>query len=136
MSQLANVKVITAALLMSVLVFVSATGSIVVAQPAPRYVVSAVDLEIAPDQIEPFIAALKENASATIQELGCRQYDVLQSPTNPNQIFIYEVYENEAAVQAHRASEHFKKYLATTGKMVVKRQSRPMVPIMRNVKPN
>jgi (4S)-4-hydroxy-5-phosphonooxypentane-2,3-dione isomerase len=136
MSQMILRKASAAALLTSALVFVSANESIVVAQPAPRYAASAVDLEISPDQIEAFIAALKENAAATIQEPGCRQYDVLQSPANPNQIFIYEVYENGAAVEAHRASEHFKKYLATTGKMVVKRQSRPMTSIVRNVKPN
>ena len=124
-----------AALLTSALVFVPANRD-VVAQPAPRYAVSAVDLEIAPDQIEAFIAALKENAAATIREPGCRQYDVLQSPANPHQIFIYEVYENGAAVDAHRASAHFKKYQAATGKMVVKRQSRPMTSILRNVKPD
>jgi len=129
-------KASAAALLASALVFVSVHDGIVAAQPAPRYAVSAVDLEIAPDQIEAFIAALKENAAATIREPGCRQYDVLQSAANPNQILIYEVYENSAAVEAHRASEHFKKYQAATGKMIVKRQSRPMTTIVRNVKPN
>jgi len=126
----------SAAALLSALVFVSANVGIAAAQPAPRYAVSAVDLEIAPDQIEAFLAALKENAAATIREPGCRQYDVLQSTANPNQILIYEVYESSAAVDAHRASEHFKKYQAATGKMVVKRQSRPMATIVRNVRPN
>jgi quinol monooxygenase YgiN len=49
--------------------------------------------------------------------------------TNPNQIFIYEAYENDAAVAAHRASDHFKKYVAATKDMVVKRLSRPMVAV-------
>jgi (4S)-4-hydroxy-5-phosphonooxypentane-2,3-dione isomerase len=83
-----------------------------------------------------FLEALKENGAATIKEAGCRQYDISQSASNPNQIFIYEVYENEAAVQAHRASDHFKKYLATTKDMVVKRQARPMVSVARYSKAN
>jgi quinol monooxygenase YgiN len=97
------------------------------AQNAPRYMVSAVDLEIAPAQLDKFLEALRENGASTIKEPHCRQYDILQLISEPNQIHIYELYENEAAVQAHRASDHFKKYRATTKDMVVKSQSRPMV---------
>jgi quinol monooxygenase YgiN len=135
MLQITAWKFAVAALLTSALM-VGGTERLAFAQPAPRHVISAVDLEISPDQLQAFIAAIKENAAATIQEPGCRQYDVLQSTANPNHISIYEVYESDAAVQAHRASEHFKKYLATTGKMVVKRQSRPMTSIARNTKPD
>jgi quinol monooxygenase YgiN len=99
------------------------------AQNAARFSASAVDLEIAPGELDHFLAALKENAAATIKEPGCRQYDILASATNPNQIFIYEAYENDAAVAAHRASDHFKKYVAATKDMVVKRLSRPMVAV-------
>lgn len=133
MLQITSWKFAVVALLTSTLMFVERTAF---AQPAPQYVISAVDLEISPDHLQAFIAAVKENAAATIQEAGCRQYDVIQSTTNPHQISIYEVYENDAAVQAHRASGHFKKYLATTGKMVVKRQSRPMTSVARHIKPN
>jgi quinol monooxygenase YgiN len=132
-----SVRVQTAAiaLLASTLLVVMATHN-GATQTGPQYVISAVDLEIAPPELEKFIEALKENGAATIKEAGCRQYDILQSASNPNQIFIYEVYENEAAVQAHRASDHFKKYLATTKDMVIKRQSRPMVSVARYLKAN
>lgn len=99
------------------------------AQGTSPFMASAVDLEIMPTELAKFLAALKENGAATITEPGCRRYDILQSTTNPNQIFIYEVYENEAAVQAHRATDHFKKYLAVTKDMVAKRQSRPMTTV-------
>jgi autoinducer 2-degrading protein len=110
------------------------TAAIGPAHAAPPFVASAVDLEIAPDQLDKFRAALKENGAATIREPGCRRYDILQSAPNPNQIFIYEVYANQAAVQAHRETEHFKKYVAATKDMVVKRQSRPMVAVDSYVK--
>ncbi len=99
------------------------------AQGTTPFVASAVDLEIVPTELAKFLAALKENGAATITEPGCRRYDILQSTTNPNHIFIYEVYENEAAVQAHRATDHFKKYMAVTKDMVAKRQSRPLTSV-------
>jgi autoinducer 2-degrading protein len=95
--------------------------------PSPPYVATVVDLEVVPAELERFLAALKENAAATIKEPGCRRYDFMQSATNPSQILIYEVYENAAAVQVHRDTEHFKRYVAVTKDMVAKRQSRPMV---------
>ena len=105
------------------------------AQNAPGYRANAVDLEIAPAQLDKFLEAIKENASSSVKEPGCRQFDVVQSTTDPNQILLYEVYENEAAVQTHRATDHFKKYMATTKDMVVKRLSRPMVTVATYAKP-
>jgi len=104
-------------------------------QSAQRYV-QVVDYEIAPAQLEKFMEALKENGAATIKEAGCLQLDMSQSASNPNQILIYEVYENEAAVQAHRASDHFKKYVATTKDMFVNRQIKPIVSVVRYSKAN
>jgi len=54
--------------------------------------VSAVDLEIAPAQLDKFLEALRENGASTIKEPACRQYDILQLISEPNQIHIYEVY--------------------------------------------
>lgn len=96
------------------------------AQSSPPFVASAVELEIAPADLDAFLAILKANGAESIKEPGCRRYDILQSATNPNQVFIFEVYDNEAAVQAHRTTEHFKAYIAATRSMVVKRQSRPL----------
>jgi autoinducer 2-degrading protein len=103
---------------------------------APRYVATVVDLEIAPGELDKFLAALRTNAAATIKEPGCLRYEILQSPGNPTQILIFEAYENEAAVQAHRAADHFKAYQAATKDLVVKRQSRPMVSVASFAKGN
>jgi (4S)-4-hydroxy-5-phosphonooxypentane-2,3-dione isomerase len=107
----------------------------VAAQSAQRYV-QLVDYEIAPAHLEKFVEALKENGAATIKEPGCLQFDFSQSASNPNQIFIYEIYENEAAAQAHRASDHFKKYVAMTKDMAINRQIRPMVSVVHYAKAN
>jgi quinol monooxygenase YgiN len=44
------------------------------------------------------------------KEAGCRQYVVHQHRDNLRQFLVYEVYDNEAALQAHRDSAHFQKY--------------------------
>jgi len=99
------------------------------AQSATPQRISAVDLEIVPEHLTKFLEALKENGAATIKEPGCIRYDIVQSATNSNQILIYEVYADEAAVAFHRGTPHFKKYQEVTKDMVSKRQSRPMVSV-------
>jgi quinol monooxygenase YgiN len=103
------------------------------AQSAAPYI-NAVDLDIVPAALERYKAAITENAAATVKEPGCRQFDILVLASNPNHVFLYEVYDSEVAFQAHRASEHFKKYAGITAEMVAKRESRPMTPIAFNAK--
>lgn len=98
--------------------------------------INAVDLDIVPAQQDAYLAAIKENSEAAIQEPGCKEFNILVLGDDPNHLFLFEVYENEAAFQAHRASEHFKKYAALTANMVAKRVSRPMGAIGMNAKPH
>jgi autoinducer 2-degrading protein len=120
-------------LLRSAVLVLALTG-VARAQTPPPFVATVVELEVAPAELDKFLAALKENAAASIKEPGCRRYDFMQSASAPNQIWIYEVYENAAAVQAHRETEHFKKYVAATKDLVLKRQSRPMLGILSQSK--
>lgn len=121
------------ALFVAAAMIVPAPGERAAAQSAAPYI-NAVDLDIVPAELEKYKEAIKENAAATVKEPGCRQFDVLVLAGNPNHIFLYEVYDNEAAFQAHRASDHFKKYAALTGTMVAHRDSRPMSPVAFNSK--
>ena len=108
-------------------------GQRAAAQSAPSYF-NAFDLDIVPAEMDKFIAAIKENGAATVKEPGCRQFDILVLASNPSHVFLYEVYDNEAAYKAHRETDHFKKYAATTANMVAKREARPMTPVALNAK--
>jgi len=101
------------------------------AQSAGMYV-NAVDLDIVPAERENFLAAIKENGAAAAKEPGCRRFDILNLASDPNHFFLYEVFDNEAAFKAHRETDHFKKYIATTGKMVAKRDARQMSVVAGN----
>jgi quinol monooxygenase YgiN len=109
-------------------------GRHVAAQSSGPYV-NAVDLDIVPAERANYLAAILENGAAAAKEPGCRRFDVLNLASDPNHFFLYEVYDNEAAFKAHRAGEHFKKYMEVTAKMVAKRDARPMSVVAQNALP-
>jgi (4S)-4-hydroxy-5-phosphonooxypentane-2,3-dione isomerase len=81
-----------------------------------------------------FVEAIKENGAASVKEPGCREFNVLVLANRPNHVFLFEVYDNEAALAAHRETPHFKKYMATTGNLVADRNVRAMSVIAMNSK--
>lgn len=96
--------------------------------------VNAVDIDVAPGQIDAYLAALKENGEASVKEPGCHDFFITVSQKDPNHVLIIEVYDNAAAAAAHRETEHFKKYAATTKDMVAKRELRTFNSVALNMK--
>ena len=75
--------------------------------------VLTVGLVVKPDQVDRFMSMLLENAKAAREtEPGCRQFDVLVDPKDRTRVMLYEVYEDDAAFQAHQQTPHFKRYIA------------------------
>jgi quinol monooxygenase YgiN len=52
--------------------------------------------------------SLRLLAAASRQEPGCISYIPHQLEDDPNTVLIYEQYRDTKALEAHRASEHFK----------------------------
>ena len=121
------------ALCMAGAVMVTLPSQRATAQSAGMFV-NAVDLDIVPTEREKFLAAITENGMASVKEPGCRRFDILNLASDPNHFLLYEVYDNEAALKAHRETEHFKKFIAAAGKMVAKRDARAMSVIASNAK--
>lgn len=96
--------------------------------------VNAVDLDIAPGKIDDYLALAKVNGANAVKEPGCREFNIVVSQKDPNHVFLFEVYDNAAALDAHRATDHFKAYMAATKDMVVKRDVRPMNAVALNMK--
>jgi autoinducer 2-degrading protein len=96
--------------------------------------VNAVDLDIKPGDMPKFLEAVKENGANAVKEPGCREFNIQVLAKDPNHVFLYEVYDNEAALTTHRATDHFKKFAAATSDMVAKREVRAMTPIAFNAK--
>jgi autoinducer 2-degrading protein len=62
---------------------------------------------------QPFIEATLENARNTIQETGNLRFDVLQQADDDDRFVLYEVYDDEAAMKAHKNTPHYANWAAT-----------------------
>ena len=60
---------------------------------------------------ERYISGIIENASSAVKdEPGCSRFDVIQDANDANKIWVYEVYNDEAAFQAHTQAPHYLKF--------------------------
>ena len=55
---------------------------------------------------------MRELAEATRQEPGCIHYIPTRSNEDPRDFLLYEEYDDQAALDAHGASEHFQRLAA------------------------
>ena len=96
-----------------------------------------VSAKVKPEQRGRFLEAIEANAVGSVRdEPGCLRFDVLRDNDDPAHYLFYEVYRDEAAFAAHRATEHFARWRqaaevclsdpwdATHAAMVVTRQER------------
>ena len=78
-----------------------------------------VTLTIAPDQMDAFMPLIHKNARTSLAvEVGCKQFDVLTDPDRPSEVFLYEVYDNADAFQAHLNSDHFQTFDQAVTQMI------------------
>jgi quinol monooxygenase YgiN len=65
------------------------------------------EFDVRPDGLERFLELAREDASASVsKEPGCYQFDVTVEQAEPNRVVLYEVYEDEAAFNAHLQMPH------------------------------
>ncbi|MCI0439677.1 MAG: antibiotic biosynthesis monooxygenase [Chloroflexi bacterium] len=73
-----------------------------------------VTIQIKPGFREKFMEASFGDAQGSVRdERGCYRFDILQSNEDPNRFHLYEVYENDAALEAHRKAPHYLKWRQT-----------------------
>jgi (4S)-4-hydroxy-5-phosphonooxypentane-2,3-dione isomerase len=67
-----------------------------------------VKVRVKADQKERFLKAIEHDALGSERdEPGCLRFNVLQDQKDPNVYYFYEVYKDEAALEAHRAAPHY-----------------------------
>jgi autoinducer 2-degrading protein len=70
-----------------------------------------VDLAVRPGMHEQFLRAITANASASLSdEPGCLRFDVMRATGDLDRFVLYELYVDEAAFEAHRATPHFARW--------------------------
>jgi len=71
------------------------------------YVIT-VDFRIREGREASFLAAMRDQAeNSLVREDACLLFDVCTAPDDKGHVFLYEVYENEAAFKAHLETAHF-----------------------------
>ena len=65
-----------------------------------------------PEHAERVAGLLRQLSVLSRAEPGCRHYQAQSSRDEPATYVIYEVYDDEAALAAHRASPHFQQLAA------------------------
>ena len=108
-------------------------GQQAAAQAGP-YIVNAINLDILPDQFDKFMEVAKENAAASVKDPGCREFNITVAANDPHHVMFFEVYDNAAALDVHRATDHFKKFQAATKDMVGGRDVRQFMSVAMNMK--
>lgn len=75
-------------------------------------------VSVKPDKTRDFIAAAKEIIEKSNKEAGCSFYQLYQDPYDNSKFVFVEEYKNQAAVDAHFATDHFKGFGAKIGDLV------------------
>lgn len=64
---------------------------------------------VKPGSADAFLSAITANAAASVAtEPGCLVFDVSQDRLDPDVIYLYEIYCDDAAYEAHTQTAHFR----------------------------
>lgn len=82
-----------------------------------------VELQVKPGRMDEFLPLMIENATASLRdEPGCVQFDVAICDQDDHLILLYELYDNEAAFEAHKQSPHFTAFNSANADMLAGRR--------------
>ncbi len=70
-------------------------------------IVTLVHVQVKPEFLDVFIKATQQNHENSIKEPGNFRFDILQDAQDPFKFVLYEAYESEEAVVAHKETAHY-----------------------------
>ena len=81
--------------------------------------VVTVSFTIKPEKLGEFLPRMLENARLSVSlEPGCQRFDVCSAKDETEKIFLYEVYDDEAAFAAHKKMNHFLEFDDVVGPLI------------------
>ena len=77
-----------------------------------------VNARVKPGKRDEFLQVIREDGESTTRnEPGNFGFYVVQNNEDPDRFFLFELYKDEAALEAHRATPHFRKYREATAEI-------------------
>ncbi|HYC05883.1 MAG TPA: putative quinol monooxygenase [Azospirillaceae bacterium] len=70
-------------------------------------VAQLIRLRVQPDFRDRVIAVQLANVAGSRNEPGCLRFDLAADETDPTLLYLWEVFESEAALESHRRTPHF-----------------------------
>lgn len=90
-------------------------------------IVLVVNFEAQPGKGDALREALVTQARNSLEnEEGCRHFDVCVDPDNAESFVLYELYDDDAAVTAHRETPYYETFRQTIDPIVTARNVRKM----------
>lgn len=81
-----------------------------------------VEFLLKPGAMAAFRLLVDENAQSSIDlEPGCQRFDVLLPENAQDKIFLYEIYDNRQAFEAHLKTAHFLSFNAQSERLIKSR---------------
>ena len=106
------------------------------AEEVGEVIVRIAELDIAPEQLDAYKLALKEEIETSIRvEPGVLTLYAVSLKEHPEQIRLFEMYKDAASYESHLQSPHFKAYKAQTQQMVKGLRLIETEPILLGSKP-
>ncbi|MCY4462774.1 MAG: putative quinol monooxygenase [Albidovulum sp.] len=69
------------------------------------------EFKVKEGRLEEFLALARDDSAHSVaDEPGCRQFDVIASPEEPNVVVFYEVYDSRNDFDAHLSAPHFERF--------------------------
>ena len=82
-----------------------------------------VKFTLKPGKAAAFRPLIIDNAvSSSRDESTGQQFQVLQDELNPEVIYLYEAYDNAAALDSHRDTPHFRRFIDSANDMIATRE--------------
>ena len=110
-------------------------SEVVMAEDDGQQIVRLSKLEIAPEKLEQYKVALKEEIEASIRlEPGVLTLYAVFEKRAPNKLTILEIYKNRQAYESHIKTPHFLKYKTGTLDMVMNLElidADPLIPDLK-----
>jgi len=83
------------------------------------------EFEVKPGKLEAFLELAEVDARRSVaDEPGCRQFTVTVDREPPDRVVLFEVYDDDAAFDAHVETPHLKAFRAGIESLIVSRRVR------------
>jgi autoinducer 2-degrading protein len=83
-------------------------------------IATLVHVYVKPEFIDAFIEATRLNHEQSVQEPGNFRFDIIQDASDPGKFVLYEVYQTEGDVAAHKSTAHYLRWRDTVADWMLK----------------